>query len=75
MRGHEGSAWRCQIEGPIVELRNPLTDEILFGQLEHGGTVHVGCDGAKLTFVYDPLPPPEAPPLPEDKPTEPAESE
>ncbi len=56
-----------------MELRNPLTDEILFGQLEHGGTVHVGYDGSRLTFVYDPLPPPEAPPTPEVKPSEPAE--
>ena len=42
-----------------TEVRNPLTDEILFGRLEHGGTVHVGYDGAKLTFEYDSLPPPE----------------
>ncbi len=55
-----------------TELRNPLTDEILFGRLEHGGTVHVGYDGTNLTFDYDPLPPPEAPPTPEKKPTEPA---
>jgi ATP-dependent Clp protease ATP-binding subunit ClpA len=46
-----------------TEVRNPLTDEILFGQLEHGGTVHVGFDGEKLTFAYDPAPPP-APPAP-----------
>jgi ATP-dependent Clp protease ATP-binding subunit ClpA len=44
------------------ELRNPLTDEILFGKLEHGGTVHVGFDGSQLSFTYDPSPPPEAPP-------------
>ena len=24
-----------------TEVRNPLTDEILFGQLEHGGTVRI----------------------------------
>jgi ATP-dependent Clp protease ATP-binding subunit ClpA len=46
-----------------TEVRNPLTDEILFGELEHGGTVHVGHDGEKLTFAYDPAPPPgETPP-------------
>ena len=46
-----------------TEVRNPLTDEILFGKLEHGGTVHVGFDGEKLTFEYDSAPPPgEAPP-------------
>ncbi len=57
-----------------TELRNPLTDEILFGRLEHGGTVHVGSDGTQLTFAYDPLPPPAAPPASEPKPSEPAES-
>jgi ATP-dependent Clp protease ATP-binding subunit ClpA len=47
-----------------TELRNPMTDEILFGALEHGGTVHVGFDGSKLTFEYDSSPPPPAPPDP-----------
>jgi ATP-dependent Clp protease ATP-binding subunit ClpA len=47
-----------------TELRNPLTDEILFGQLEHGGTVRIGFDGDKLTFEYSPSPPPQAPPTP-----------
>jgi ATP-dependent Clp protease ATP-binding subunit ClpA len=42
-----------------TEVRNPLTDEILFGRLEHGGTVHVGYDGEKLTFDYDSTPAPE----------------
>jgi ATP-dependent Clp protease ATP-binding subunit ClpA len=34
------------------EVRDPLTDEILFGQLEHGGTVTIGFDAEadKLTF-------------------------
>ena len=41
-----------------LELRNPLTDEILFGQLEHGGTVRIGMDGEKLAFEYRPSPPP-----------------
>jgi ATP-dependent Clp protease ATP-binding subunit ClpA len=48
-----------------TELRNPLTDEILFGQLEHGGTVHVGVEGETLTFAYDPAPPPAAPETPD----------
>ena len=52
-----------------AEVRNPLTDEILFGQLEHGGTVRIGTDGEKLTFEYHPSPPPEAAP-PATKPTE-----
>ena len=47
-----------------TEVRNPLTDEILFGQLEHGGTVRIGTDGEKLTFDYRPSPPPQAPPAP-----------
>jgi ATP-dependent Clp protease ATP-binding subunit ClpA len=39
------------------EVRDPLTDEILFGELEHGGTVTVGVsDGDKLTFTYDARP-------------------
>jgi ATP-dependent Clp protease ATP-binding subunit ClpA len=47
-----------------TEVRNPLTDEILFGRLEHGGTVHVGFDGEKLVFEYDSSPPPDAPETP-----------
>jgi ATP-dependent Clp protease ATP-binding subunit ClpA len=47
-----------------TEVRNPLTDEILFGRLEHGGTVHVGFDGEKLTFEYDSAPPPDPSPTP-----------
>jgi ATP-dependent Clp protease ATP-binding subunit ClpA len=55
-------------------VRNPLTDEILFGRLEHGGTVHVGYDGKQLTFEYDSLPPPE-PTAPQEPPkAEPAEA-
>ena len=36
------------------EVRDPLTDEILFGKLENGGTVTIGLDVDKLTFVYEP---------------------
>ena len=32
------------------EVRDPLTDEILFGQLEHGGTVTIGVADDHLTF-------------------------
>jgi ATP-dependent Clp protease ATP-binding subunit ClpA len=49
-----------------TEVRNPLTDEILFGQLEHGGTVRIGVDEAGvLTFTHTPsLPsPPEKAPV------------
>jgi ATP-dependent Clp protease ATP-binding subunit ClpA len=37
------------------EVRDPLTDEILFGALEHGGTVTIGVDtGAdRLTFSIE----------------------
>ncbi len=38
-----------------AEVRDPLTDEILFGQLEKGGTVRIGLDatGEKLVFSYE----------------------
>jgi len=35
------------------EVRDPLTDEILFGTLEHGGTVTIGVAGDHLTFSYE----------------------
>ena len=35
-----------------AEVRDRLTDEILFGALENGGTVSIGHDGAALTFSY-----------------------
>jgi ATP-dependent Clp protease ATP-binding subunit ClpA len=34
------------------EVRDPLTDEILFGKLEDGGTVTIGVTDDKLTFQY-----------------------
>jgi ATP-dependent Clp protease ATP-binding subunit ClpA len=37
-----------------TEVRDALTDEILFGRLEHGGTVTIGCDGERLTFDVEP---------------------
>jgi len=42
-----------------AEVRDPLTDEILFGQLENGGTVKIGLDpaGEKLAFSYEVSPP------------------
>jgi hypothetical protein len=36
------------------EVRDPLTDEILFGQLELGGTVTVRVDGDRLAFTFEP---------------------
>ncbi len=41
-----------------TEVRDPLTDEILFGRLENGGTVTLGLDGDKLTFAVESAPPP-----------------
>ena len=35
------------------EVRDPLTDEILFGQLENGGTVTIGVAEDRLTFSYE----------------------
>jgi ATP-dependent Clp protease ATP-binding subunit ClpA len=34
------------------EVRDPLTDEVLFGKLEHGGTATIGVRGDVLTFSY-----------------------
>ncbi len=35
-------------------VRDPLTDEILFGSLENGGHVEVGFDGKELQFTFSP---------------------
>jgi ATP-dependent Clp protease ATP-binding subunit ClpA len=35
------------------DVRDPLTDQILFGKLENGGTVTIGVSDDKLTFQYD----------------------
>ncbi|CAN5692245.1 ATP-dependent Clp protease ATP-binding subunit ClpA [soil metagenome] len=35
-----------------TEVRDPLTDEILFGRLEQGGTVTIGIADGKLTFEF-----------------------
>ena len=35
-----------------TEVRDPLTDEILFGRLEHGGTVRIGHSAGALTFEF-----------------------
>jgi ATP-dependent Clp protease ATP-binding subunit ClpA len=43
------------------EVRDPLTEEILFGKLENGGTVTIGCENGALTFSCAPAPAPEAP--------------
>ncbi len=41
-----------------TEVRDPLTEEILFGKLEQGGTVTIGFDGEALTFDVDASTPP-----------------
>jgi ATP-dependent Clp protease ATP-binding subunit ClpA len=38
------------------EVRDPLTDEILFGKLERGGTVTIGVQDSVLTFSYEERP-------------------
>jgi ATP-dependent Clp protease ATP-binding subunit ClpA len=35
-----------------TEVRDKLTEEILFGKLENGGTVKIGLEGDSLTFAY-----------------------
>jgi ATP-dependent Clp protease ATP-binding subunit ClpA len=37
------------------EVRDPLTDQILFGKLENGGTVTIGVGGDVLAFEYQGL--------------------
>src|SRR6185295_922635 len=38
------------------EVRDPLTDQILFGALENGGTVTIGLVDDQLAFTYAPRP-------------------
>ncbi|HEX3703937.1 MAG TPA: ATP-dependent Clp protease ATP-binding subunit ClpA [Vicinamibacterales bacterium] len=38
------------------DVRDPLTDQILFGALEHGGTVTIGVADDALTFAFDARP-------------------
>ena len=37
-----------------TEVRDPLTDEILFGRLEHGGSARIGLADDALRFEVDP---------------------
>jgi ATP-dependent Clp protease ATP-binding subunit ClpA len=40
------------------KIKRPLAEEILFGELEHGGTVYVDLDeDDEVTFSFDPKPP------------------
>jgi ATP-dependent Clp protease ATP-binding subunit ClpA len=36
------------------EVRDPLTDQLLFGALENGGTVTIGSEDDRLVFGYEP---------------------
>ncbi len=38
------------------EVRDVLTDQILFGALEHGGTATIDVADGRLTFAYQPAP-------------------
>jgi ATP-dependent Clp protease ATP-binding subunit ClpA len=38
-----------------TDVRDPLTDEILFGELEHGGTATIGVKDGALSFKYEPI--------------------
>jgi ATP-dependent Clp protease ATP-binding subunit ClpA len=44
------------------EVRDPLTDQILFGALEQGGTVTIAAADDRLTFACEPREPPPQPP-------------
>jgi ATP-dependent Clp protease ATP-binding subunit ClpA len=44
-----------------AEVRDRLTDEILFGSLERGGTVQIGLADDALTFTCEPAAPAQAP--------------
>jgi ATP-dependent Clp protease ATP-binding subunit ClpA len=49
-----------------AEVRDRLAEEVLFGQLENGGTVTIGHDDKELTFSFEPgrVPPTPATPVP-----------
>jgi ATP-dependent Clp protease ATP-binding subunit ClpA len=44
-----------------TEVRDPLTDEILFGRLEGGGTVTITLKDSKLDFKFEASAPPRTP--------------
>jgi ATP-dependent Clp protease ATP-binding subunit ClpA len=47
-----------------TEVRDPLTDEILFGRLENGGTVTIRLEEGGLGFTYEARPAPAPTPAP-----------
>ncbi|HYG65904.1 MAG TPA: hypothetical protein VEL74_25210, partial [Thermoanaerobaculia bacterium] len=42
-------------------VKRPLTDELLFGQLEHGGKVIVDAEGGEMVLRYQPAEQPAEP--------------
>jgi ATP-dependent Clp protease ATP-binding subunit ClpA len=44
-----------------AEVRDPLTEQILFGPLENGGTVTIGVEDGKLKFSFEAAPQPPSP--------------
>ena len=44
-----------------TEVRDPLTDEILFGRLEGGGTVTITMKDGKMDFRFEASAPPKTP--------------
>ncbi|MFL5542074.1 MAG: ATP-dependent Clp protease ATP-binding subunit ClpA [Longimicrobiaceae bacterium] len=46
------------------EVKKPLAEKILFGELRNGGTVRIGVKGDALHLEVVPAPAPPAPPLP-----------
>ncbi len=47
-----------------TDVRDPLTDEILFGRLENGGTVTIALEDGKLKFSFDAAEPLKKTPAP-----------
>jgi ATP-dependent Clp protease ATP-binding subunit ClpA len=39
------------------DVRDPLTDQVLFGALEHGGSATIGVTGGELSFTFEPRQP------------------
>ena len=56
--GHD-PAFGARPLGRVIqkEVRDPLTDEILFGKLEQGGTVTIAVENGQLTFSFEALRP------------------
>jgi ATP-dependent Clp protease ATP-binding subunit ClpA len=59
-------------------IKKPLADELLFGKLEHGGTVKIGVEGEglekKLTFSFISVDPAKKPKSKEDEEEDDAET-